>query len=295
MKDVFTLFRLFRPKQWIKNLFLFLPLFFAGKLFEMKAWRLTLAGFVAFCLASSAVYILNDLMDISHDRQHPTKRYRPLASGSVSPSWALGLALGLGAVAFLVAFPLPTLFIYILSFYVIQNVAYSLRLKHIPILDVALVSLGFVWRILAGGVLGSIPVSNWIVLMTFLLALFLGFAKRRDDVLIFLESGKKMRRAVDGYNLEFIHMSMVLSAGVVLVCYIMYTLSEEVVARWHTDKLYLTAFPVLLGVVRYLQLTLVEGKSADPTAVLLRDFFIQVTLAAWVIMFYLIIYRHRFL
>lgn len=260
----------------------------------MEACRLTLAGFMAFCMASSAAYILNDLLDLSHDRQHPTKRYRPLASGAVSPSWAVGLALGFGAVGLSVAFTMHTLFFYILGIYVIQNVAYSLRLKHIPILDVALVSLGFVWRILAGGVLGAVPVSNWIVLMTFLLALFLGFAKRRDDVLIFLESGKKMRRAVDGYNLEFIHMSMVLSAGVVLVCYIMYTLSEEVVARWHTDKLYLTAFPVLLGVVRYLQLTLVEGKSADPTAVLLRDFFIQLTLVIWVAMFYLIIYRHNF-
>lgn len=282
-----------RVKQWTKNLFLFLPVFFAGKLFEAHAETRVFLGFLAFCLASSGVYAINDIRDLEHDRLHPEKRLRPLPAGEVTPLQAGLLASLLLGGALLLANTLAQTFLYLIVFYVAQNMAYSWRLKHLPILDVSLVSLGFVIRILSGGVLADIRVSNWIVMMTFLLALFLSLAKRRDDVLISEKSGQRTRRVIDGYNLEFLNMSMVLAAGILIVSYIMYCLSDEVVERWHTDKLYLTAFPVLLGVFRYLQLTLVRNKTSDPSRILLRDSFIQLTIGLWVAMFYLIIYRQQ--
>lgn len=288
-----ALLRLMRVKQWTKNLFLFLPVFFAGKLFEAHAETRVFLGFLAFCLASSGVYAINDIRDLEHDRLHPEKRLRPLPAGEVTPLQAGLLASLLLGGALLLANTLAQTFLYLIVFYVAQNMAYSWRLKHLPILDVSLVSLGFVIRILSGGVLADIRVSNWIVMMTFLLALFLSLAKRRDDVLISEKSGQRTRRVIDGYNLEFLNMSMVLAAGILIVSYIMYCLSDEVVERWHTDKLYLTAFPVLLGVFRYLQLTLVRNKTSDPSRILLRDSFIQLTIGLWVAMFYLIIYRQQ--
>jgi 4-hydroxybenzoate polyprenyltransferase len=284
-----------RVKQWTKNLFLFLPVFFAGKLFEAHAETRVFLGFLAFCLASSGVYAINDIRDLEQDRHHPEKRLRPLPAGQISPTQAGLLATVLLGISLLVAARLKHAFLYLIIFYVAQNIVYSWRLKHLPILDVSLVSLGFVIRILSGGVLADIRVSNWIVMMTFLLALFLSLAKRRDDVLISEISGQRTRRVVDGYNLDFLNMSMVLSAGILIVSYIMYCLSDEVVERWQTDKLYLTAFPVLLGVFRYLQLTLVQNKTSDPSRILLRDTFIQLTLGLWVVMFYLIIYRQQIL
>lgn len=282
-----------RVKQWTKNLFLFLPVFFAGKLFEAHAETRVFLGFLVFCLASSGVYAINDIRDLEHDRLHPEKRLRPLPAGEVTPLQAGLLAAILLGGALILANMLAQTFLYLIAFYVAQNMAYSWRLKHLPILDVSLVSLGFVIRILSGGVLADIQVSNWIVMMTFLLALFLSLAKRRDDVMISEKSGQRTRRVVDGYNLEFLNMSMILSAGILIVSYIMYCLSDEVVERWHTDKLYLTAFPVLLGVFRYLQLTLVRNKTSDPSRILLRDTFIQLTITLWVVMFYLIIYRQQ--
>lgn len=288
-----ALVRLMRVRQWTKNLFLFLPVFFAGKLFEAQIELRVLLGFLAFCMASSGVYAINDLRDLEQDKLHPEKRHRPLPAGEVSPLQAAVLAFVLVGASLLLSARLSLIFLYLILFYVAQNIAYSWRLKQIPIVDVSLVSLGFVLRILGGGILADIDVSSWIVMMTFLLALFLSLAKRRDDVLISEKSGRRTRTAVDGYNMEFLNMSMILAAGILIVSYIMYCLSDEVVERWHTDKLYLTAFPVLLGVFRYLQLTLVRNKTSDPSRILLRDAFIQLTIALWVVMFYLIIYRRQ--
>src|SRR5690606_37377429 len=141
-----------------------------------------------------------------------------------------------------------------------------------------------------GGVIAQVYISQWIVIMTFLLALFLGFAKRRDDVLLFMESGQKARKSIDGYNLEFINASMVIMAAVVIVAYLMYTLSEEVIIRFGTRHLYATSLFVILGIIRYLQITFVQQKSGNPTKILLRDVFIQLLLAGWIITFFVIIY-----
>lgn len=282
--------KLLRIPHWVKNLFMLLPLFFAGKLFEGELVLHALAGFFCFSAVASGIYILNDYRDIESDRLHPTKKNRPLASGKVSPAVALAIAVFLFLIGLTGSWFLAHRFLALLVFYVIMNFGYSFGLKHIAVLDTVIIATGFVIRILAGGAVTGIFVSHWIVLMTFLLALLLGFAKRRDDVLIFLESGKKMRRSVDGYNLEFINLSMVMMAGVVIVSYLMYVMSDEVNARWQAPNLYVTAFPVIMGILRYLQLTFVKGQTGNPTKILLKDRIIQLVLFVWMALFYLIIY-----
>lgn len=283
--------RLARPHQYIKNAFVFLPLFFGWKLAGPDAPGRAGLAFVAFCLIASAVYVINDLRDREEDRAHPTKRNRPLASGALSPGEGLAFAAGLLAGGALVTLWLGSLaFAGILAAYLGINVLYSFALKHKALVDLACIAVGFVLRVFAGGVVTGITPSHWIVVMTFLLALFLGFAKRRDDLLLSAAGCERTRRSLDGYNLEFVTASMLLMAAVVIVSYILYTVSPEVIAKHGSDKLYLTSVFVIMGVLRYLQITLVECKSGSPTLVLLRDGFIQASLALWIASCYLILY-----
>ena len=173
----------------------------------------------------------------------------------------------------------------------VNNLFYSFRLKHIPILDITLLSIGFVLRLYIGSAAagpGEVPLSMWIVLITFLFALFLALAKRRDDVLLSAE-GKKVRKAIDGYNLEFINGAMMVMASVVIVSYISYCISEEVIHRLKTDKLFFTVIFVVLGILRYMQITFVEQKSGNPTKVLMKDLFLQLVIVGWLASFVLLV------
>ena len=178
----------------------------------------------------------------------------------------------------------------ILLFYVVMNIAYSIYLKHVAILDVTIIAIGFVLRLFMGSVVTGITLSHWIVMMTFLLALFMALAKRRDDVLIYQNTGKKMRKVIDGYNLQFLDIAMAIMASVVIVAYIMYTTSLDVMERMNSHYLYLTALFVIIGVMRYLQIAFVFVDSGSPTQIVLRDRFIQFTLLGWVISFVWILY-----
>jgi 4-hydroxybenzoate polyprenyltransferase len=178
----------------------------------------------------------------------------------------------------------------IVAFYILMNVAYSLGLKQVAIVDVFIVSLGFVLRVVVGGVATGIPLSHWIVLMTFLLSLFLAFAKRRDDVVIYESTGERVRKSVYQYNLHFINQVIGLIASITMVAYIMYTVSPEVTERLGTDYLYVTSVFVLAGIIRYLQLAIVDQRSGNPTRVLLKDRFVQGCIFGWVVSFILIIY-----
>jgi len=286
--------RLARPHQYIKNAFVFLPLFFGWRLTSPAAtWQAVLA-FVAFCLTASAVYVLNDVKDIEEDRAHPTKRNRPLASGALSPGEALFFGAALLAGGAVVSAILGSAgFVGILAAYLGINLLYSFGLKHRALIDLGCIAVGFVLRVFAGGVVTHITPSHWIVLMTFLLALFLGFAKRRDDLLLSAAGCEKTRKSLDGYNLEFVSAAMMIMAAVVIVSYILYTVSPEVIAKHGSDKLYLTSIFVIMGVLRYLQITLVECKSGSPTLVLLRDGFIQASLVLWIVSCYLILYMEH--
>lgn len=285
--------RIIRPEQWIKNAFVFIPIFFGGSMLNANDIAAALLTFVAFSLAASSVYCINDIIDVDDDRRHPVKCHRPIASGKVSVAAAWVLMVVLAFLAGAVAMALPAngpQTDAVIACYYLMNVTYCLHLKQYAIVDVCVIAVGFVLRILAGGVATGIALSHWIVLMTFLLALFLAFAKRRDDVLRMNRTGEAPRRNTVRYNLTFINQAITITAAVTLVCYIMYTVSPEVVSRYGTGYLYLTSIFVILGLLRYIQIAVVDERSGDPTRVALHDRFIQLVIIGWGAAFLIIIY-----
>jgi len=283
-------FRLLRPKEWIKNFFLFIPLFFAGELFNTDKLLSLALGFVSFSFIASSIYILNDYRDIEDDRKHPTKQYRPLASGAVSKPAALVISILSMLIGFGLAWFIKEKFLFVAGIYFGLNLAYSFGLKTIPILDIIILAIGFVLRVKAGSVISDIPLSEWIIIMVFLLALLLSIGKRRDDVLLKLSSGTDMRKSIKGYNLEFLNVLLAFVCAVIVVAYFMYTMSEETKLRFGTYRLYYTCLFVVAGIMRYLQIVYVIADSGSPTKILYKDRFIQVALLLWVASFYFIIY-----
>ena len=285
---------LLRPQQWLKNGFIFIPLFFDHKLTDWYCLCSAILAFFAYSFAASAIYCLNDLIDVEADRKHPKKCKRPIAAGVISKVQALLLvALCLG-VAFAIASMLDSYaqwkVIGILGVYIVMNIAYCLKLKQMAIVDVFIIAVGFVLRIFVGGFATGVVLSQWIVLMTFLLALFLAFAKRRDDVVIYEDTGVLARKNVNRYNLPFMNQVIGVVSSITMVCYIMYTVDPEVIARMGSRYVYLTSVFVLAGIIRYLQLTIVDVKSGSPTKVLMKDRFVQCSIIGWIITFVLIIY-----
>lgn len=283
--------KLLRVHQWIKNLFIFVPLFFAGEAFNWSQYTALIAGFLSFGFAASAVYIFNDLCDYSVDRVHPEKRLRPIASGKVSFQTGKIILILLAVLSIAISWWLDFQYFLLVLFYLAVNVGYSLGLKNISILDIFLVSSGFIVRIYAGGILGDVPVSHWLAIMVLLLALFLALAKRRDD-LVMSADGVKVRKSSQHYNLEFINSCLSIFAGILIVAYILYTLSPDVPEQFNTEWLFSTAVFVIAGIMRYLQITFVDQKSGSPTQVLYKDRFILVTILCWIVSFYIIIYAN---
>lgn len=283
-----SLVALLRPKQYVKNVFVFAPLFFSFSYDNLEKVLLSVGVFVLFSITASAIYILNDINDIEEDRQHPEKKFRPLAAGDISKGKAIALMIMLFGVAFICSYLLNVYLLLVLLIYVVNNVAYSLGMKHISILDIVMIAFGFLLRVIAGGVVTGIEISMWLITMTFLLAIFLGIAKRREDVKL-LEQGLTTRKNVAGYNLEFINGSMVLMAGVIIVSYILYAVSAEVQQKFHTHNLYLTSFFVVIGILRYMQITFVEENSGNPSNIIFKDRFIQVVVLFWILSFAVIV------
>lgn len=286
-----AIFKLLRPHQYVKNAFIFLPLFFSAEFFDF--WKLfyTCIAFVGFSFLASGVYVFNDLWDVDTDRKHPEKKKRPIASGEISQGMAYGVFIALLLMGGVFLFFLPIEVAVICLVYVVLNMSYSIKLKHIAILDISVIAVGFVLRLFVGAVTGNIVLSHWIIVITFLLALFLALAKRRDDLLMFMADGKLLRKSIEGYNLTFTDTAMSMMAAVIIVAYVMYTVSPEVTNRFHTDDLYFTTFFVVLGVLRFLQITFVKEESGSPTKILLHDRALQLIVASWLILFGIIIYR----
>ena len=291
------LFYLIRPHQWLKNLFVFSPLFFDRHATDWSYVWPCMQAFIAFCLVASGIYCFNDVYDSEADRRHPVKRCRPVASGAIS----VRVAYATMAIVWLLAISLLFFGSFgddetriglagILFFYVVMNVGYCIKLKHVALLDVLIIATGFVLRIVVGGLATGIVLSHWIVLTTFLLALFLSVSKRRDDVVIYETVGVKARRNVHRYNLDFLNQTIGILGSITIMCYILYTVSEEVVERIGSQYLYATSSFVLAGILRYMQLTLVDRKSGSPTKVLLRDHFIQLCVVGWIVAFAIILY-----
>ena len=286
-----NILKILRPHQWVKNTFIFIPLFFGGSLFDMADWTSSLVAFVAFSFAASAIYSINDIVDVEADKKHPKKCKRPIAAGLVSKRQASLLAIILAIAALALPFLLNNWMLsVVIAVYLAMNLCYCIRLKHYAIIDVCIVAMGFVMRIVAGGVATDIVLSRWIVMMTFLLTLLLSFAKRRDDVLIMNETGMAPRKNASRYNLTFVNQAITITGGVMLVCYIMYTVSPEVIERFNSPNLYMTSFFVILGLLRYIQLTVVDERSGEPTRLVLSDRLIQLIIAGWIISFAIIIY-----
>ena len=278
---------LMRPYQWVKNLFLFTPFFFSFQ-WSLENFIKSLIGFILFTLVSSAVYIFNDIKDIKEDREHPTKKDRPLASGKVSKIEAFLLILFLAIPSIFISITFFRRFSFMLFLYIFLNVLYTMKIKHLSPLDIILIACNFIVRVIAGAIMIDVKVSMWIILVTFSLALFLSLAKRRDDILLSL-NGIKVRKSISGYSLEMVNSAMTLMGGVTIVSYIMYTTSETVQQKLNTDKLYLTAFFVIVGILRYFQITFVNQMSGDPSRVLLKDRFLQGVILLWLLSFYLVV------
>ncbi len=284
--------KLLRPKDWAKNLFLIVPSFFAGQFFVPSRIPNILEGFIAFCFFASGIYIINDYRDIEDDRKHPVKCNRPLASGRVKKTTAIILCFSLLIIGSLLGYLADPnfLFLFILGLYFFINLFYSFGLKNIAILDILLLSSGFVLRVKGGAVISKVDTSEWLIIMTFLLSLFMAIAKRRDDLLLKSSTGTDMRKSMSGYNLDFLNTMLGLSSAIIIVAYINYTVSPITVLRLGTNRLYYSSLFVIAGLMRYLQITFVLKKSGSPTEILYKDFFIQITLFLWVFSIYAILY-----
>lgn len=284
-----ALLRLARPRQWVKNGFVLAPLFFTPGAVTRRHVAHIAIGLVVFCLIASAVYVVNDWCDAEADRAHPAKRSRPIAAGEVAPGAALVWAIVLLAAGFALSLAtLPGAASAIAAAYVAMSLLYSWHLKHIAVLDVLIVATGFVLRIEFGGAAVGIPLTVWIVVCTFLLALFLALAKRRDDLIKSL--GDTHRPALAGYNLPFVDTALGVVLAALLVSYLIYTTEPGAIEKFHTDKLYLTAPFVAAGVLRYLQIALVEHRSGSPTDLALTDRFLLLAILGWLAVFAALLY-----
>ena len=283
--------RLLRFSHYVKNLFLFLPLFFSIKIFDLNLLLKTFLAFIAFSAIASSLYIFNDWRDMEEDRRHFRKRNRPLASGEISIKSGFIFGVSLFILGLTLAYLISYEMIYLVLIYLGLNILYSTLLKQVSILDIIIIAIGFVIRILIGGVINEIKISMWLIVMTFLLALFIALGKRREDVIIFKENDSNLvRKSIHGYNLFFLDYSMIMLTSIIVVSYIMYSISPEVVEHFKTDKLYLTTLFVIMGVLRYLQIAFVENKTGSPVDLLFEDRFIQISIVGWVVTFYLMIY-----
>lgn len=283
--------KLLRPKQWAKNLFLFIPLFFAGQFFEWEKISILLGGFLAFSVLASSIYIINDYRDIEDDKKHPEKKFRPLAAGTVNKSVSLILCALLAITGALIGLWLDSSgkFLFVLGIYYFLNLSYSLGLKNISIVDILIVAIGFVLRVKGGSILVDIDPTEWLIIMTFLLALFMSIAKRRDDVVLKLQTGTDMRKSIRGYSIEFLNTLLALFCAIIIVSYINYTVSPTGFENFG-HRLYYTSFFVIAGIMRYLQITFIQNKAGSPTEILYKDRFIQATLLLWVASFFVILY-----
>jgi 4-hydroxybenzoate polyprenyltransferase len=279
-----------RPKHWVKNSFIFAGLIFSKHLFEANLLIKVSLGFVFFGLAASCIYVINDILDVDRDREHPKKRNRPLAAGRL-PVRVAWIASGcLMAVSMACAFALDVMFFGILVIYLIANVLYSARLKDVVIIDVMIISFGFALRVFAGTTLASVRPSDWLIICTIALSLFLGFTKRRHELMIMGESANDHRKVLGDYSITFLDQMITVACSCAVMSYALYTVAEETVARFGTRDLVFTLPFVLYGIYRYLYLTHQKQMSGNPTNTLLADMPLLLTGLLWLLTVVVIIY-----
>ena len=293
---ILKLFELIRPKQWIKNLFLFAPILFAGQLLNLGLLSKNFIAFIAFCGVSSCVYIINDIVDIESDRVHRKKRYRPLASGDITVRTAVIFLIILFILTLLLSLTLNLYFGITVFTYFVINILYSFKVKHIVILDVFFVSFGFMLRVAAGAAAISVPVSSWMILTTIFVSLFLAVSKRRAELSqIEQENIEKQRKVLDHYAIEFTEQMNTIAATGTIICYALYTVSSKAISTFQTDKLIYTTPFVIYGIFRYLYLIHKKNLGESPTQIVTKDIPIIINTIIWFIASALIIYKSKIL
>ena len=284
------LVRSLRPQQWTKNLFVFAGLLFSGHLLDRAAWPPALAAFLIFCGLSGAVYLVNDVLDLAADAQHPIKRHRPIASGALSTRVALGAALVLAAVCIAGATAVNGQLTMAAVGYVVLLATYSAALKHYVIIDVLTLSAGFVLRAVAGAVAIGVPISQWLLVCTTLLALFISLSKRRHELTLLSDGAAGHRPILQEYSPYLLDQMISVVTAATLVAYSVYTISSETAGRLGSDRLGLTIPFVLYGIFRYLYLVHQRNEGGSPSELLLTDRPLLVCVALWVLAVVIVIY-----
>ncbi|MFM9904942.1 MAG: decaprenyl-phosphate phosphoribosyltransferase [Pyrinomonadaceae bacterium] len=279
-----------RPQEWSKNLLVFSGVIFSRSLTDINNLWISILGFAVFCAASSGIYIFNDLCDLREDKQHPIKRYRPLASGKLSvPIARLAMTL-LFAIAALGSLALSYRFALIIALYLAICIGYSLRLKDIVILDVILIASGFVLRAVSGAFLIGVAPSEWLVLCTSMVALLIGFGKRRHEIVLLDQNAENHRRSLSDYSVDFLDSIMNICAAAAVITYALYTRADETVARVGSSAMLVTIPFVIYGVFRYLFLVQKGTEGGNPIRILYFDRPTRRNLLLWVLVVILVLY-----
>jgi 4-hydroxybenzoate polyprenyltransferase len=276
------IFKSLRPQQWIKNLFIFAPIIFSRHFLARPLVLRTVAAFAAFCLVSSAHYIFNDIRDLEEDRLHPIKSKRPLASGRLEKGPAVAAMVVLAAAGLGLAAALSLPFFYISIGYLVLQVLYSLRLKHVVILDIFVVAAGFVIRVVAGGLVIGVSISSWLLICTMLLALFLAMSKRRHELVLLEGEAENHRPILKEYTTYLLDQMISVVTASTLVAYCLYTISEETVSKFGTKNLILTVPFVLYGIFRYLYLIHQKEEGGSPEHLILKDKPLLIDIFLWI-------------
>jgi len=287
-----ALLKTMRPRQWTKNLIIFAGLIFSLNLFKPLLFVRTLAAFALFCLLSGAVYVINDLKDLEKDRNHPLKSKRPLAAGELSPSSAILALAVLIPLSLSLAFWLSISFGYVATLYLIMLTLYSFYFKHMVILDVLTISLGFVLRAVAGAVVIRVVISPWLFICTILLALFLVLGKRRHELVLLGDEALKHRKILEEYSPELLDQMIAVVTASTVMAYSLYTMSPETKEKLHTPYMNLTIPFVLYGIFRYLYLIHKREEGGDPSLVLLTDRAMLIDVILWMVVSIVLIYSH---
>jgi 4-hydroxybenzoate polyprenyltransferase len=275
--------RVLRPQQWVKNIFVFAGLIFSRQFYFLESITTAVAAFIIFCALSSAVYICNDVLDYAEDAVHPSKRHRPVAAGKIKRTTAVILAAIIGAIALYCAHFIGSTFLYICLLYAVMMLIYSVAVKHIIILDVLFVALGYVLRAIAGAVAIRVEISAWLLLCTLLFALFLVVSKRRTEIVVLGDDATRHRRTLNQYSVAILDQMIAIVTSACIVSYCLYTLAPETVAKFHTKSLIFTVPFVIYGIFRYLYITYKRTEAAVPERALLTDLPLLVCFILWVV------------
>jgi 4-hydroxybenzoate polyprenyltransferase len=276
------LLTLMRPWQWFKNVFVLAPLLFSHQFVHLNSCLKAALAFVSFCLVSSAIYTINDLCDVNEDRQHPTKKLRPIARRAVSSRSAITLSIILIGSSLALAWCADFYVAVIVLLYAVTHVAYSFGLKHTAILDVMIIAAGFVLRILGGSAAISVVSSHWLVICTFMISLFLGFTKRRAELLGVGTQTLNSRTVLKDYSTTFLDQAISMVTGATIVCYTLYTVDARTVELFGTRAMLVTVPSVVYGLLRYIYLIYHLEQGEDPSHTLTHDVPMIINLVIWV-------------